>query len=158
VGDGLYGCDITEAQEIIPLRPMTRLPGAPPYVRGLINMRGIIVTVLDLGQRLDPSRAPIERGSIVLVRHHEGYVGLVVDEVADVRVLDINETKAANVATAGGAIVRGVAVTSRTAVRAAIEGQDEANVTNKAVREAGLESGTVVVLDLGALIEQVLLS
>jgi len=43
-----YGCDIGATQEIIPLRPMTRVPGAPAYVRGLINMRGTIVTVLDL--------------------------------------------------------------------------------------------------------------
>ena len=57
VGGRLYGCDISDAQEIIPLRPMTRLPGAPAFVRGLINMRGTIVTVLDLRARLDPSAA-----------------------------------------------------------------------------------------------------
>src|SRR5205823_4344058 len=90
VGANLYGCDITDAQEIIPLRPMTRLPGAPPFVRGLINMRGTIVTVLDLGARLDPSLGPTRDGSILLVRHRERLVGLVVEEVADVRVLDVD--------------------------------------------------------------------
>lgn len=137
VGRGVYGCDITQAREIIPLRPMTRLPGAPPFVRGLINMRGTIVTVLDLGVRLDPTRAPSRDGSILLVRHHERLVGLIVDEVADVRVLDIEDAGGEvhagppTAAGAAGGIVRGMATADDTAV---------------------------VVLDLDALIKQVLLS
>lgn len=129
VGANLYGCDIAEAQEIIPLRSATRLPGAPPFVRGLINMRGTIVTVLDLGMRLDPSRTELAReGSILLVRLRDRLVGLAVDEVADVRVLDIEETDAGQ----GSAIVKGM---------------------------AAVQDGTaaVVILDLEALIKQVLL-
>lgn len=125
VGGSVYGCDITEAREIIPLRAMTRLPGAPPFVRGLINMRGTIVTVLDLGMRLAARREPIVEGSMLLVRHRERLVGLVVDEVADVRVLDV---EAAEGGTDG--IVRGVATA---------------------------DGSPVVVLDLDALIRQVLL-
>jgi purine-binding chemotaxis protein CheW len=128
VGQAIYGCAIGDTQEIIPLRRMTRLPGAPAYVRGLINMRGTIVTVLDLGVRLDPSRAPLEEGSLLLVRHGERLVGVVVDEVLDVRVLEIDDSDAA---TAGGAIVRGV---------------------------SSVDGAAVVVLDLDALITQVLLS
>ena len=104
VGGSVYGCDITEAREIIPLRPMTRLPGAPAFVRGLLNVRGTIVTVLDLGVRLDAGRAAITDGSILLVRHRERLVGLVVDEVADVRVLDVDADEGG-----GDGIVRGVA-------------------------------------------------
>ncbi len=132
VGANLYGCDITEAQEIIPLRAATRLPGAPAFVRGLINMRGTIVTVLDLGMRLDASRTqPARDGSILLVRHQDRLVGLVVDEVADVRALDIDDADGGR-APAGGAIVKGM---------------------------AAIDDGTVavVVLDLDALIKQVLL-
>jgi chemotaxis signal transduction protein len=138
VGGGVYGCDLAEAQEIIPLRPMTRLPGAPPFVRGLINMRGTIVTVLDLGQRLDPARQPIASGAIVLVRRGERLVGLVVDEVADVRLVVVDEST-------GGGIVRGLAVD----VSADGEGGD--------ADDRG-DAAAVVVLDLGALIQQVLLS
>ncbi len=129
VGANLYGCDIAEAQEIIPLRSATRLPGAPPFVRGLLNMRGTIVTVLDLGMRLDPSRKePSREGSILLVRHRDRLVGLAVDEVADVRVLDVEDAEAGQAST----IVKGM---------------------------AAVEDGTaaVVVLDLDALIKQVLL-
>ena len=121
----LYGCDIGDAQEIIPLRATTRLPGAPPYVRGLINVRGTIVTVLDLGMRLDPSRAPAREGSILLIRHRERLVGLIVSEVADVRPLDVEVSDAAN------GIVRGVSTVG---------------------------DAPVVLLDLEALIKQVLLA
>jgi purine-binding chemotaxis protein CheW len=112
VGANLYGCDIADAQEIIPLRPMTRLPGAPPYVRGLMNMRGTIVTVLDLGVRLDPSRAPITEGSILLVRRRERLVGVIVEEVADVRALDVEPREDST----NGGIVRGVAMADDAAV------------------------------------------
>src|SRR4051794_9156065 len=87
VGASLYGCDIADAREIIPLRPATRLPGAPAFVRGLINIRGTIVTVMDLGLRLDPKRGPTKAGSILVVRHNDRVVGLIVDRVEDVRAL-----------------------------------------------------------------------
>jgi len=107
---------------------MTRVPGAPAYVRGLINMRGTIVTVLDLGIRLDPTSAPITDGSIVMLRYKDRLVGVVVEEVVDMRSLEIDEGDAA---LGGGNIVRGMAT---------------------------LDAATVVVLDLDALIKQVLLS
>jgi purine-binding chemotaxis protein CheW len=128
VGGATYGCAIDATQEIIPLRAMTRVPGAPAYVRGLINMRGTIVTVLDLGLRLDPSSAPIVEGSILMLRYRDRLVGLVVEEVVDLRPLEIEDGEAAQ---RGRTIVRGMAT---------------------------LDDAPVVVLDLDALIKQVLLS
>jgi len=128
VGSDLHGCDIGNAQEIIPLRAVTRIPGAPAYVRGLINMRGTIVTVLDLGVRLDPSRSPVSEGSILLIRHHEHVVGIVVDEVLDMRLLEIDVDEARG---SRASVVRGVAT---------------------------FDGAAVIVLDLDALITQVLLS
>ena len=64
VAGKVYGCDIEAVREIIPYRRATRLPGAPPFVQGLVNLRGTIVTVLDLGARLDPARPPVRDGSI----------------------------------------------------------------------------------------------
>ena len=92
VGQDLYGSKVTSAQEAIPLRHATRVPGAPAYVRGLINLRGIIVTVVDLGARLDATRPVGDDGSILLVRQNGGdrIVGVVVDEVLDVRSLAID--------------------------------------------------------------------
>lgn len=128
MGEVLYGCDISEPQEIIPVRPTTRLPGAPAFVRGLINVRGIIVTVIDLGVRLDPARTPAERGSILLVRHRDRLVGVVVDEVVDVRALDVDES---HDAPGGADITKGVAT---------------------------IDDAAIVVLDLSALISQFLLA
>src|SRR5688572_29558867 len=83
VAGDVYGCDIDRVREIITFRRATRLPGAPPYVQGLINLRGTIVTVLDLGARLDPTRQPMRDagGSIILVEHGARVVGVAVDEV-----------------------------------------------------------------------------
>ena len=128
VGASLYGCDIRDTQEIIPLRSMTRLPGAPSYVRGLINVRGVIVTVLDLATRLnDGASRTVDDGSILLVRHRDRLVGAMVDAVADVRVVDVDPDGAP----AQGGVVRGVAM---------------------------VDGAAVLVLDLDALIQQVLLS
>ena len=66
---------------------MTRVPVAPAYVRGLINMRGTIVTVLDLAVRLDPSRPQTTDGSILLLRYRDRLVGLVVEQVVDLRAM-----------------------------------------------------------------------
>jgi purine-binding chemotaxis protein CheW len=94
VGPSTYACEITDAQEIIPSRSATRIPGAPAHVRGLINVRGSIVTVLDLGARLDPARPSAADGFILLVRRATAgggtprLVGVAVDEVLDVRALD----------------------------------------------------------------------
>lgn len=85
VAERVYGCDIDSVREIIPYRRATRLPGAPPYVQGLINLRGTIVTVLDLGMRLDPARAPVRDGSIILATQGTRVVGVAVDEVMDVQ-------------------------------------------------------------------------
>jgi hypothetical protein len=65
VAGTVYGCDIGSVREIVPIRHATRLPGAPPYVRGLINLRGAIVTVIDLAARLAGTSAAME-GSVVL--------------------------------------------------------------------------------------------
>ena len=87
----MYGVDSTQIQEIIPFLRATRLPGAPVFVRGLINVRGTIVTVIDLGARLDSSCAPIVEGSVLLARHRDRTVGLAVDEVLDVRGVVVEE-------------------------------------------------------------------
>ena len=109
VAGSVYGCDIGSVREIIPFRRATRLPGAPSYVQGLINLRGTVVTVLDLGCRIDPSRAPLggPGGSIILVAHGARVVGVAVDEVMDVQAIE-EETAEAGVGDSRGGLVRGI--------------------------------------------------
>jgi purine-binding chemotaxis protein CheW len=107
LGGQTYGCDIAMVREIIPQRRATRLPGAPAFVLGLINLRGTIVTVLDLGRRLDRGAAK-EDGSIVLVEVGPKLVGIAVDDVMDVRPLAEDEIESATADDARGGVVRGM--------------------------------------------------
>ena len=109
VAGSVYGCDIDAVREIIPYRRATRLPGAPPYVQGLINLRGTIVTVLDLGARLDATRPPMRDlgGSIILAEHGTRVVGVAVDEVMDVQAIAEEPVESATGETRDG-VVRGL--------------------------------------------------
>ena len=84
--DGHYcGIDVRKVQEVIRYQAMTRVPLAPAVVRGLINLRGQIVTALDLRRRLElrdrpPGRLPVN----VVVATDDGAVSLLVDEIGDV--------------------------------------------------------------------------
>jgi purine-binding chemotaxis protein CheW len=81
----LFGVEVKQVQEVIRFQEMTRVPLAPAVIRGLINLRGQIVTAVDLRRRLglselEPSRLPMN----VVVRTVDGAVSLLVDEIGDV--------------------------------------------------------------------------
>jgi purine-binding chemotaxis protein CheW len=83
LADGIHAIDLPDIREIIPLRRATRLPGAPSWVAGLVNVRGTVVTVLDLSQRLGGPPVGAD-ASVVLVEHAGKLVGVAVDEVLEV--------------------------------------------------------------------------
>jgi len=89
--NGLYfGVDVLQVQEVLRYQPMTQVPLAPATVRGLINLRGQIVTALDLRHRLElPERAAGSQPMNVVVRSDDGAVSLLVDEIGDV--VEIND-------------------------------------------------------------------
>jgi purine-binding chemotaxis protein CheW len=81
----LFGVELTHVQEVIRYLEMTRVPLAPGVVSGLINLRGQIVTAVDLRRRLEI--APRSAGTLpmnVVVRSEDGAVSLLVDEIGDV--------------------------------------------------------------------------
>lgn len=84
---GLYGIDSGVVREIVPVIDATRLPGAPPHVRGVVNLRGQLLTVVDVGHRLTGTPAETPEGSIVVVTMAERALGLLVDDVHDVQEL-----------------------------------------------------------------------
>jgi len=88
--DGLYlGVVVLKVQEVIRYQEMTRIPGAPAVVSGLINLRGQLVTALDLRQRLQLQVRPDGQLPMnVVVRTEEGATSLLVDEIGDVIELD----------------------------------------------------------------------
>lgn len=81
----LFGIDVLLVQEIIRHMRFTRVPLAPPVVIGLINLRGQLVTAIDLRRRMDLPPSPEGQKTInVVVRHEEAAVALQVDEIGDV--------------------------------------------------------------------------
>lgn len=105
----MYGVELGTVREIIPARRPTRLPGAGPYVSGLVNVRGTIVTVLDLAARLAAAGERAEAqpgvGSIVLMEHGAKVVGVAVDEVLAVRrVAELEMETEAEALVPGGAV------------------------------------------------------
>jgi purine-binding chemotaxis protein CheW len=108
VGTRVYGCEIDAVREIIPWRRATRLPGAPAYVCGLINLRGTIITVLDLEQRLGAGASGRADGSIVLVQRGARTAGVGVDEVMDVQPLPAGAIETVSGDQARDGIVRGI--------------------------------------------------
>ena len=109
VGGRIYACGIDAVREIIPFRPCTRLPGAPSFVCGLINLRGTITTVLDLAARLDAGTVDRQEGSIVLAEHGSKVVGIGVDRVRDVHPIPPDDIEPATGDETRGGIVRGLA-------------------------------------------------
>ena len=87
-GESLCGIDILETQEIIKTTQMTPVPLAPDTISGIINLRGSIVTVIDLNRRLGLSEEsgftdPVSH-RIIIVRIQEESIGLVVNAIGDV--------------------------------------------------------------------------
>jgi purine-binding chemotaxis protein CheW len=79
------GLEVTCIQEVIRAQPLTVVPLTQPVIAGLMNLRGQIVTAIDLRHRLGlPPREPDERPINVVVRTPDGAVSLLVDEIGDV--------------------------------------------------------------------------
>ncbi len=84
-----FGVDVTRVQEVIRYQEMTRIPLATAVISGLINLRGQIVTAIEMRARLGlPPRSGEARPMNVVVRTPEGPVSLLVDEIGDVLEVD----------------------------------------------------------------------
>jgi purine-binding chemotaxis protein CheW len=84
LADHIGGIELEIVREILPPPPATRLPGAPRYVRGLINVRGTVITVIDLVARLYDRPARPD-GPVMLIEHQNRVIGVAVDEVIEVQ-------------------------------------------------------------------------
>ena len=88
VGEALYALDILRIKEIIRPQKLTRVPKAPAFVEGVINLRGAVIPVVDLRKRFELSETGIGRKTRVIICALSGkIIGLVVDEVAEVRLM-----------------------------------------------------------------------
>lgn len=81
----LFAIEQGAVREVVPARALTRLPGAPAAVRGLLNVRGTLVTVVDLATRFGRGTSMEEAPSVVIVVTESRTLGLLVDDVIDVQ-------------------------------------------------------------------------
>jgi purine-binding chemotaxis protein CheW len=85
VADLFFGVDVLRVQEVLRFQHMTNVPKAPDVIEGLINLRGQIVTAIDMRRRLGlPPRGGEQTPMNMVVRTEDGVVSLLVDEIGDV--------------------------------------------------------------------------
>jgi len=84
-GGALFAVEHALVREIVSARATTRIPGAPPAVRGLLNVRGTLITVVDLATRFGQGGTLAADPSVVIVVTAVRTIGLLVDDVHDVR-------------------------------------------------------------------------
>ncbi|TVQ66468.1 MAG: purine-binding chemotaxis protein CheW [Balneolaceae bacterium] len=101
LGDEEYAIEILKVQEIIGLMSITPVPKMPDYIRGVLNLRGKIVPVMDLRMRFNFSAVEDTEETCIIVLQEEGYqMGVVVDkvsEVADIESSQIEEVPSVGV-------------------------------------------------------------
>jgi len=80
-----FGVDINKVKEIIRWEEVTRIPNAPPYIKGVINLRGNIIVVNDLAMKLGlPSKGVDDNTRILVVEVGDNTVGMIVDSATEV--------------------------------------------------------------------------
>ena len=85
LGGELYGVDILKVQEIRGWNEPTQIPNAPDFIRGVVNLRGEIVPILDMRRRFNLEETEFTMYTVVIVLNvHNRTVGIVVDAVSDV--------------------------------------------------------------------------
>ena len=85
VGRETYGVPITSLHEIVRVPEITAVPDAPDYLEGVINLRGKIVSVMDLRKRFGDKQATVRKNNRILVVEHAGRLaGLIVDSASEV--------------------------------------------------------------------------
>ena len=90
VGNALCGMDILKVQEINKIMQMTKVPQAPEYVLGILNLRGQIVTIIDLGKKLGLGETDLSQDTRnIIVNSSGGHVGLLVRQISDVVAADM---------------------------------------------------------------------
>jgi purine-binding chemotaxis protein CheW len=87
LGNREFAIPVEQVRGVVRHETLTRVPGAPDMVRGIVNVRGSVVTVLELSVLLRAERA-VTAPSIVLLEHGTRLVGITVDAVRDVRIFE----------------------------------------------------------------------
>lgn len=92
LGNELYGVDVMRVQEVLRMPTIAPVPGAPPFVVGIFNLRGTVVTVADANLRfgLAPT-ADSDATRVMIIEVDDAIVGLKIDAVSDVVEVPVSE-------------------------------------------------------------------
>lgn len=96
LGEELYGIDIMEVNEIVRLQEVRSIPSAPSYVDGIINLRGVIIPIINLHTRFHIKRAASDEGATALsgflILNVQGMqLGVFIDRISRVVTVDVSE-------------------------------------------------------------------
>jgi purine-binding chemotaxis protein CheW len=92
LGNEFYGMEIEFVKEIVSMQPITEVPELPEYIRGIINLRGKIIPVMDVRARFKkPFREYDDRTCVIVIDVKNLSVGLIVDSVSEVLSIPDNE-------------------------------------------------------------------
>ena len=87
LADEEYGVEILKVQEIIGMLPVTRVPRTPPFVRGVINLRGKVIPIIDLRAKFGMEASGATGSCMIVVQVQGVQLGVVVDRVSEVRAI-----------------------------------------------------------------------
>lgn len=93
LGEEQYGIDIRNIETITRMQHVTRVPKMPAYLKGVINLRGVVIPVLSMRLRMNLAADEITKATRILVLNleQEGNVGFIVDEVKEVVSLNVDD-------------------------------------------------------------------
>lgn len=92
IGDVVYGIELLHVIEIISVQPITRVPYLPPYIKGITNLRGKIVPVIDVRLKFKmEEKEHDEKTCIIVLNVDEKQVGIIVDRVSEVLAIQADQ-------------------------------------------------------------------
>jgi purine-binding chemotaxis protein CheW len=96
LGQEEYGVDIQKVQELRGYDAVTRIANAPDYIKGVVNLRGVIVPIIDMRIKFNLGAPTYDQFTVVVVLNlHGRVIGMVVDSVSDVITLTRDQIKPA---------------------------------------------------------------
>ena len=94
IGEEEYGIKIQSVQEICPLKELTHLPNTPEHIKGILNLRGNVIPVIDLRKVFHLPSIPATRSSVIIIlKNKEKINGLLVDQISDVMTIDSKQVE-----------------------------------------------------------------
>ena len=111
IGEEVYGIPVNQTKEVLRVTEIAPVPGAPAYVLGIINLRGNVVTVVDMRTRLGmPYQEPTDLTRIIILEASDQVAGILVDSIREVVQLDKSAVEPApNTGSDADDIINGVA-------------------------------------------------